>query len=48
MPSDGDKPANVKNAEPARAGGQNVRTVLVASLIVAILAMIVIAAVSTH
>jgi hypothetical protein len=48
MPGDGDKPVTVKNADPARAGGQNVRYVLVASLIGAILLMIVIAAVSTH
>jgi len=50
MPSDVDKPVIVKDADAARAGagGQNVRTVLVASLIAAILLMIVIAAVSTH
>jgi hypothetical protein len=50
MPSDGEKPAMVKNADAARAGasGQSVRKVLVASLIGAILLMIAIAAVSTH
>ena len=50
MPSDGDEPVIVKNADQARAGagGHNVRYVLVASLIGAILLMIIIAAVTTH
>jgi hypothetical protein len=50
MPNDADKPPIVKDADAARAGagGHNVRYVLVACLIAAILAMIVIAAVTTH
>jgi hypothetical protein len=50
MPSDGDTPVTVNNADAARGGAsrQDVRKVLVASLIAAILLMIAIAAVSTH
>jgi hypothetical protein len=50
MPSEVDKPVIVKDADAARAvaSGNNVRMVLVASLIAAILLMIIIAAVSTH
>jgi hypothetical protein len=50
MASDGDKPETVKNADEAPAGvsGNNVRYVLVASLVAAILLMIAIAALSTH
>ncbi len=47
MPSDTDKPPIVKDAR-AGAGGHNVRYVLVACLIGAILLMIAIAAVTTH
>jgi hypothetical protein len=50
MSSDGEQSPTVKSTDEARAGGsgQNVRTVLVGSLIAAILAMIVIAAATTH
>jgi hypothetical protein len=48
MLRDGDTLLTVHNAEQARAGGENVRTALVASLIAAILLTIAIAAVSTH
>ena len=48
MLSDGDTLLTVHNAEQASAGGQDVRSGLVASLIAAILLMISIAAVSTH
>ena len=46
MLSDGDLLMTHKNAQQARAGDENVRTVLVASLIAAILLMILIAAVT--
>jgi hypothetical protein len=50
MPTDSDKPVRVKSTDDARAGAsrQNVRYVLMISLIAAILLMIAIAAVSTH
>ena len=50
MAKDGDPPVIVKDADEARAGvtGHNVRMVLVASLIAAILLMIGIAAFSQH
>jgi hypothetical protein len=49
MPSDGEKPVTLK-ADDARAGatGHNVRTVLVASLVAAILLMIGIASFTLH
>ncbi len=50
MPDDGNKPVIGKNPDDARAGvtGHNVRMVLMASLIGAILLMIVIATISLH
>ena len=48
MLTDADKPVTVKNADAASGGGPAVRTVLVASLIAAILLMIAIAALTTH
>jgi hypothetical protein len=48
MPSDADKPVIVKDAARPGVSSHNVRYVLVASLIGAILLMIVIAAISTH